>query len=230
MATANPFLGVGLYTIPEAAVLLRVTPRRLRGWASGYTFRRAGESLRSEPIFRRDLQGLTEEEILTFADLIELRLIGMFRREGVRLSYIRDVAEWASKHFQMAHPFAIRQFHTDGRRIFVEQEAKPRGPRILAEARSSQLVMDGPARLYFRQLEYEDDWVSRFWPLGKEGGVVLDPKRCFGKPIIARAGVPTLTLYQTVLAERSIERTAKWYDVRPSEVRAAVRYEKSLAA
>lgn len=43
------FVGVGLYTISEAAKLLRSNPRTIRRWMEGYDYRRNGEQTHSAP-------------------------------------------------------------------------------------------------------------------------------------------------------------------------------------
>ena len=59
--------------------------------------------------------------------------------------------------------------------------------------------------------------------------MILDPTRNFGKPVV-KEGVPTRVLARSYRAERSVERVAKWYDVAASSVRAAVDFERRLAA
>jgi hypothetical protein len=51
------YLGVGLYTMPEAARLLRVPVGKLRRWAQGYCL---AASQYSAPMFRRDYPELAE--------------------------------------------------------------------------------------------------------------------------------------------------------------------------
>jgi hypothetical protein len=42
--------------------------------------------------------------------------------------------------------------------------------------------------------------ITRWWPLGKQRSVVLDPQRSFGAPIASGSGIPTATL--VLAAER----------------------------
>ena len=75
-------LGVGLYTFADAAPLLNVPRRTLRGWAEGYA---SG----SAPLLPDGPHTDTGDRLLTFADLIELKFVALFRREGVTLPTIR---------------------------------------------------------------------------------------------------------------------------------------------
>jgi uncharacterized protein (DUF433 family) len=228
----NPYLGVGLYTIPEAARLLKVPARTLARWAEGYTFTYRDEKRFAAPLFRREHARLLEERILTFADLIEMMLIRMFSEHGVSMPTIRAAAAAAIREFGTGHPFATRRFHTDGKRLFLETRRDDSGPAVdsafLRELPSFQLVLDEVARPFFFKLDYDQDEVLRYWPLGRDKGVVLDPRRSFGKPIVSRFGVPTWVLNEMVQAGETRDRVASWYEVSPEAVDAAVEFEQSL--
>ena len=71
------FVGVGLYTISEAAKLLRSSPRTIRRWVEGYDYQRNGEKAHSAPLWRPDLS-IDDGVELSFRDLIELRFINAF--------------------------------------------------------------------------------------------------------------------------------------------------------
>jgi uncharacterized protein (DUF433 family) len=230
----NSYVGIGLYTISEAARLLRVPARKLRRWAEGYSFKAVGGSKRMEPLFERADPDLVDHSILSFTDLIELQMVRMFRDEGVSMQTIRAAARWAAREFGTNHPFAVKRFHTDGKRLFAEREYVPAGEvspqRFYQELPTCQLVLEDAAKQFFKKLDYEDEEVLHYWPLGRDRGVVLDPERSFGKPIDHESGVPTLVLYQMATAGESVESIARWYKVKPEAVTAAIDYEQTLAA
>lgn len=90
--------------------------------------------------------------------------------------------------------------------------------------------MDEVLAPYLRYLDYEPDTAARYWPLGKERSVVLDPQRSFGAPIVRR-GVPTSALAAAVRAEAGdVDKVARFYDVTRQEVSDAVEFEQRLAA
>ncbi|HZP82280.1 MAG TPA: DUF433 domain-containing protein [Chthonomonadaceae bacterium] len=230
----HPLLGVGLYTLPEAARLLQISPTKLRRWAEGYPFVSSGQRRTAEPIIRRDLQALDGEPVLTFNDLLELYMIKLFRDAGVSLQTIRAAAEQAARMYRTNHPFAIKRFETDGKRIFATlQEQGVEGvakPTLLQDLNLSQMVMDSIARPFFRRIEYREFEPLRYWPNGKDGHIVLDPQRAFGKPIDARSGVPTAVLYEMARGGEPVENIARWYDMDVEAVEEAVAYEVTLKA
>jgi len=148
---AHGYLGVGLYTLTDAARLLGVPAGKLRRWAQGYTF--AG-GRNAEPLFRRDYRELAEQGILTFQDLIELFLVNRFRQAGVGMPTIRKTAQWAAAQFRTNHPFAVKQFHTDGYRLFAEMETHQGGQgvsrRVIQELPACQYVLDQVTEPFFK--------------------------------------------------------------------------------
>ena len=100
--------------------------------------------------------------------------------------------------FKVAHPFCTNRFVTDGREIFVELHRET-GEPSLVEIVNRQAVFAQIIRPFLKGLEFADGTgLVRWWPLGEQRSVVLDPTRNFGRPIVARHGVPT-----EVLAARS---------------------------
>lgn len=234
MATAlasQSLLGIGVYSLPEAARLLKAPLYSVRRWANGYWYQ-AGDNVRvSQPVVGRQL-GPQRLDILTFLDLIELHFVVTFRKWGVKLTTIRKAAVEAARDFQTSHPFSVRQFDTDGSRIFSTLEAKERAAgapsELIKELGKAQLVFTDQVRPYFLNLDYGMEGAVRYWPLGRDRCVVLDPTRAFGKPIDAASGVPTWPLFQAFEGGESMRDIADWYQIPAETVACAVEYEKSL--
>src|SRR5205807_6254544 len=98
----------GLYTVSEAARLLRAPTGSIYRWAKGYSFRSKGVARRSAPLLERDYPELIAENILTFIDLVELKVVRDLSSLGVKLATIRRAAECLSDRYQTSHPFAIK--------------------------------------------------------------------------------------------------------------------------
>jgi uncharacterized protein (DUF433 family) len=162
------------------------------------------------PLIRREDPELVSQGLLTFADLMEILLIRRLREASVPLSTIREVAQEATTTLQTSHPFASWRFYTHRKRL-------PEAFRPVLEA-------------FAQQIDYTDDQISRYWPLGKERRVVLDPARAFGQPTDPLSAVPTAVLAGAYAAGEPIEEVARWYRVDPEAVRDAIAFEESLAA
>ena len=67
----------------------------------------------------------------------------------------------------------------------------------------------------------------RWWPMGKDIPIVVDPKHAYGAPSAVSASVTRATLFASFRANKSAEKVADWFGVTLDEVHAAVRFEQS---
>lgn len=222
------YLGTGIYSVAEAARLTRIPPSRIHRWLKGYKFHVDGDLHASPPVWRGQLPVLDGTFALGFLDLIELRFVDAFRKEGVSLHHIRLALDRARSILGVEHPFCSQKFRTDGRTIFMDIEDETEDAALL-DLVKSQYAFGAVLEPYLRDLEFESDQVARWWPLGRKREVVIDPARSFGQPIVARDSVPTSVLAKAAAIE-PIDAVARWYEVSPKTVRDAVFFEKSLAA
>jgi uncharacterized protein (DUF433 family) len=176
---------------------------------------------------------------LTFPEMLSLRLVRGFRNAGLGLPTIKRVAKRAAEDFGFDVPFVSRRFRTDGRKVFIELQAEqpandepaiPRQERELIEVLTGQKAFQEVVEpSLFANVEWDDDLASRWWPMGKERSVLLDPSVLFGAPRIANTSVPTAVLAAAVRTEggdpSALEAVADWYGVTPQDVRNAVSFE-----
>jgi DNA-binding transcriptional MerR regulator/uncharacterized protein (DUF433 family) len=220
VAAAGTYLGKGVYSIAEVARLVGAHPNKIRRWLAP-----------QDALVKRQFD--PADLVVGFAELMELHFIKMFRDQGVSLQAIRVAAKAAEKQFGVDYPFAVKRFDTDGRTIFSTLAKEADDKDLVEDLRKGQYVFSNIVRPFFRKLDYSSTAdVSHYWPLGKRGRIVLDPRRQFGQPIDSRTGTPTVALYSAVKAGKgqSVAMVAKWFDVSEATVRAAVEFEQSLAS
>jgi uncharacterized protein (DUF433 family) len=222
-------LGTGFYTVPEAARLLRLPSRTINRWLGGYSYISGGQQSRMPPLWTPELPAVDARLELGFRDLIELRFIQAFIQQKVDLRVIRRCLEMAREVVQDTRPFSTRRFKTDGRTIFLESLTADGGGEIL-DLRRGQYVIKSVLEQTFKDLDIEEGVVARWRPFQGRESIVIDPRRAFGQPIVAEAGVPTVALAEAVEAEGSVERVSRLYEVPLMAVRDAVRFENSLLA
>lgn len=214
-------LGIGIYAVPEAARLTGIPSARVRRWIRGYRFKARSGYRKSPPVVEGPLAGAA----LTFLDLLEIRVVDEFLNRGVRWTILRRAHENARRLLDMTHPFCSRRFKTDGREIFTQT-----GDADLVGLSESQRVFDSILAPYLEDVDFARGEPLRWWPLGRSRGIVIDPARGYGKPIVATSGVPTQVLAQAYATEGSYEKVAAWYEVAVAAVRSAVKYERRPAA
>ncbi|HEX8694693.1 MAG TPA: hypothetical protein VF746_19870 [Longimicrobium sp.] len=230
-------LGTGIYTPAEAAALIKAPAAEVRRWAFGYARRRGGARIEYDPLIKTRLPELEGRSALTFIELVELMYIKGFRRAGASWKLIHEAAAVAARIYQTEHPFAMRQFFADPSGIYALLREAHGGESLVRLVGHGQHTFDDLVRPYLGQLEFDPfDVPTRWWPLGKQGRVVVDPEVAFGSPIVAEVGIPTRVLAEALEAEtgydqeRALNRVSWLFKVPPRHVQTAVRFEEWLAA
>jgi len=224
------FIGLGLYTVPEASRLSHVSVGRIRLWLSGYTFTTMTGPHKSPPVVTSELPPIDGGLALTFLDLQEIRVVDAFLEAGVQWKTLR-LARIRAEEAIGPYPFSRGRFETDGRDIFYDMAPRTKSDGAFLNLVSHQTSFKRLVARFMVSLKFDEDGqASEWWPLGKNKLVVLNPKRSFGQPIVPREGVPTSILARSYYVERSYPRVAKWYDVSERAVHHAVEYEETLVA
>jgi uncharacterized protein (DUF433 family) len=222
-------LGIGYYTVPEAARLLGIASLNIRRWLSGYRYEINDTVVEMPPLWIPQLPASDHHIELGFRDLIELRFVKAFMDHGLGLKTIRHCLQYARECVEDDRPFSTRRFRTDGRTIFLESLRRT-GDDELLDLRSRQYVIKQVIERTFKDLDIDNDIVVRWRPYSGKESIVIDPQRAFGQPIANASGVPTIALADAVKAEKSFDRVSHLYDVDTSVIRDAVNFEKSLRA
>ena len=227
----NGLVGIGLYTVPEAARLTGVPYQSIRRWLLGYETGRGEATHDMPPVWQGQVPAIDRTVGLGFLDLMELRFVRAFRQHGVSLAVIRRTADRAREIFERDHPFTRARFLTDGRWIFAETIEETGEKRLLNLAKSQYAFHHVIKPSLYESVQFSDDDEAVTWfPMWPRKEVLVDPRRSFGRPIVAHGGVPTETLARAVEAEGSEQRVARWYDVPVEAVKAACAFERDLAA
>jgi uncharacterized protein (DUF433 family) len=226
----EPFLiGLGIYTVPEAARLTHVSEARIRRWLAGRPYPRAGVAHASGPLWRPELPRFDGKLELSFRDLIEVRFVDLFLEHGLSLQAIRRAITKAVQQFGLERPLSTQRFRTDGRSIFLEVVSEM-DEALLFDLKRNRYLFHRMVAPSFRDIDFDGGLPARWWPVPGRKGIVVDPKRSFGKPILADHGVPVAALADAYKVRRSFKLVGRDYDVPERAVRQAVDFQERLAA
>ncbi|MBI4582213.1 MAG: hypothetical protein HY718_21130 [Planctomycetes bacterium] len=229
MAQSNAgfrYTGTGIYTVGEAAKLSGVSTGRIRRWLRGYQFSSPGGVHQSPPVWQPQLPEIDGKLALGFLDLMEVRFVDAFLGLGVSWHTLRLAAAKARALFDSTHPFSTRRFKTDGRYVFAEVQNEAGEPALLELVRSQQYFYRIVAPC-LRGVDFDAEEPTRWWPMGRSRWIVIDPRRSFGQPIVAKSGVPTAVLARAAGAN-SIAEVSRWYQTDIKAVQMAIEYQKQL--
>jgi uncharacterized protein (DUF433 family) len=215
---SDTLLGCGIYTFSEAARLARVSVQRMRAWFQGWPDRLG-------PVIRP--AGGRASNLIGFLDLVDSVVMARLREYGVSMQYLRKVHLVLREALYVSRPFAQKNVLTDGRRVFLEL-ADEYGESSLKELLTRQQAFPAILQDYLQQIEHDPrTLIATRWHIHE--GVVIDPQREFGKPIVDAAGIPTAVIdaaYRANGADRDM--VADWYGVSPLDIDTAVVFEKYL--
>jgi uncharacterized protein (DUF433 family) len=216
--------GRGVYGHAEAARIVSLRPRRVHRWLAGYDWtatdgstRRSGPMLETHHVAR-----------VSFAELVELLFVSGFVKAGVPTRIVRRVHEEAAEEFQTPYPFTLKRFEHDGRSIIERVHVD--GVEYLIDRYRAQRLVEAVMLPLVRRLAYDKltKEARRFYPMGVDRPIVLDPRRSFGEASTVSRAVPTRVLAAAVAGGQTEQGAARWYGVTVEEAAAAVEYERDL--
>ena len=218
----------GFYTLGEAARLVGVPQRRIAYWV-------AGDRRHPYPVIDRDYPSGGPDQVVSFLDLMEIRFLDYFRRQGLSLQYLRKAASMMRAELDSKHPFAYycTEYLTDRKRIFVRLARS--GRSHISEILGKQLEMyDIIEASLAKGVRFDPKThVARRWRPEPQSYplVVVDPLHAFGQPVVGMRRIPTSALYRSWKAEGGdTRRVADIWDASVDDVRQAVDFEITLAA
>lgn len=233
--------GTGIYSVPEASRLIAVPNRDIRRWLFGYHYRKtpgdADSRVDIAPLWTTQLADQHfDEDVIGFRDLLELRFIREFMRNGISLRVVRRCLISARELYGVSHPMTLPRFMTDGKTIYAEAVSEEQNAASMVDLKSKQTVFKDIIKpSLYSGIEYDGNKARKWYPersTKRSSPIVIDPTRQFGVPIIEETGTPTSVLFASYLAEGSDLSaqlvTARVYEVTSKHVEAAVRFEENL--
>lgn len=230
MGDVHSLLDRPLYGLAQIDRILGLPGGTARRWIDGY--RRAGKSY--PPVIREQSTG---DDIATWGEFVETRLLAEYRDAGVPLIKMRPAVDVLRDQLNTAYPLASARtwLAVDGQELLLGVQESVGLDRELAlvVVRTGQgLLWTQPAEYFRASLEWtsEDDTAEPrlLRPVRDINEVVIDPLRGFGEPVVR--AVRTEVIAELVRAGDSPEMIAELYDLKRSVVDAAVRYELVRAA
>jgi uncharacterized protein (DUF433 family) len=225
-----------LYTLGWAAKFAGARPADVSRWVAGYRIRDKAWAPVTAPAVRDPDDG---QLYLTFHHLIEVWTVQRMRQpsnssDRLSLQKIRQAANAAQQHFNVAYPLADERLRWDGAGIFyatLGDEAVAGGLLELSK-RSGQLAWSSLVEEGLKRIDYLEQRAIRLWPLGRDRRIVLDPQFRFGWPTVAKdhksTGIPADTVAEMVAAGESERDAASAYQIEVAAVTDAVDYFKGL--
>ncbi|MDR6807605.1 uncharacterized protein (DUF433 family) [Dyadobacter sp. BE34] len=214
-------VGTGIYTLPDISYILHLPTGKVRKWMHEYWQLRFSSS--AESGFSH---GSGKELVTNFLTLIEFFTFYQLRQEGVSAQKIVKAHQILAKTFRTKYPFAKSSLLTDGERVLFNGDAG----NIIQADETLQINIKEAIEPFCKKVEFnDDDMVKRFYPLGKDHSIVIDPKRQFGQPVIGDTNILAETIYNLHRGGESIDTISSLYSLTVGQVNDVINYYRRAA-
>jgi len=173
-----------------------------------------------------------ERRLFSFKNLVECYVLNGLREiHGVRVSRIHHALSYLRRKFPTKHPLADYELKTDGRWIFFWDKGTPLNVSLEGQVGIAPIL-----NTYLRRVER--DWQAGQWVLypftrlrqmrtvGEHPKVIaMNPKVCFGMPVLLGTRITTATLASRFLGGDSVPVLANSYGRPEEEVAEAIFWE-----
>ena len=218
------------YYLADVSRLVGISKGRISRYLRGYDFQSSLKgniyNRHKEPII---IDASTTGSYASFLDLIDLIYIKEFLKRGFTLQYLRKALKEAEEYLGTPH-FARSVFFTSGNDIIYKI---PSDGSLIALLTGGQIGISNVVEIFWDKLDFERvsefGYARRWFPKGKNGGIVIDPQISFGKPTLIGTGIATQNIYDLYLGEGEVEDPVrKWFNIPITEIKTAVQFEQSL--
>jgi len=216
-----------VYKPLEAAKLIGISSQRIKRWISGYNYKSDGKIKTQPPLWNRKYSEF-EDCYLGFQDLIEIRFVEAFVRAGLSPHAVRKLLNKARDIVDSEYPLSTHQFKTDGKTIFLEVWETDDAKAI--DVRSGQHAFHSIIRPSFRDLEFNENTVTKWYVAGRNKKLEIDPDKAFGQPVIENTSIPTARLFEAFQAEGNAKSVARQFEISLAAVRHAIEFETKMAS
>jgi len=215
-------LGNGIYTMPDLALILGLSQPKVRRWMNEYW---NTEFLDKKG--KKYSTGEGQSKVTDFKTLIEFFVFYQLREMNIGVKKIFDAHARISSQLKTQYPFASVEILANKKDIFysLSEEASVNANK------TQQIGFKVLIESFCKKIEFSNDKIAeRFYPLGKEKSVVVDPSHQFGQPTINGTNILAETIYSMYQSGEKQEIIGILYDLTSKQIDDAIAFHKQKAA
>jgi len=220
----------GIYTLPDAARILRLPLPKLRRWLQAKDITDMSPK-NDQTLFGLSLAGVTGkglERNINFWSMVELFTIYQLRNQGISFSRIRRDREELLERYHCDYPFALQGFVTDGKQIGLELTDES----LLILGDQGQTLLNKLVTDFFQKVDFDASTrlARRYFPVGRDKPIVVDPRISFGRPTVKGTAIATETLKSLFNGGDDVSFIAAQFELDDQVVEDAILFESNQAA
>jgi len=210
-------IGEGIYTAPDISRIFKIPYPKIKYWFRYYIRNKLFHSIGYRYYFP-----IKDTIAVNFLSLIEMYIFFTLKERNIKTSYIVKMHTQMSKYLNTPYPFASQDFYISGRQVYFEQT----GSLIEASDINQKFIL-GFVNQFVEKIKFGDKRLARkFYPLGRNKSVVLNPENQCGQPTIDGTSILTDTLFEYYKGKESIETIANLFELSIENVRDAIEFHQ----
>ena len=223
--TSNKWRTRPVYTISQTAKLADVHPNTVHRWLYGED----SASTKMRPVFGRKDKSKENLAEVSFLQLAEIVVVSRFRQRKIKLDTLRQAHAYACSVLSLEYPFAWLNLKTDGVHVFSDFEKSHPDASLLTLDKKGQLTLPGNVIKALELFDYEEEFAARWYPIGRNVPIVIDPRYGAGRPTIPDRRLPIAVIYNRWKSGENIGFIASEYSLKPSLVETTLQYAENYA-
>lgn len=210
-------IGEGIYTARDIATILNVPRNKVSYWMSKYVREKF-------PAITGYVYNFEQEKgiYVNFKSFLQIYVFNELKQRGHSNKKILEMYSFISRKYKTKYPFALKKILSVGSELMLEEKEDIFNAKF--QLSFKKILSD-----YIDKIEFDNDGSAiRYYPLGKERTIVVDPSIQFGSPVIKGTRVNADILVELYENGEEINAIAKMYEISIDNVNDAIEF--SMAA
>ncbi len=216
-------VGHGIYTMSDIAHLLGFPRARVSRYLKNYWDESSSSQL-FEDSYTWKSGSHPKEKAVNFYVLMELYTLFQLQIMGVSARRVVESRTHICEETGWQYPFATSSVLSDGKNIWYQfQDA------IVNANGSRQTTFISMMQDFSQKIDFDEQFVAaRFYPMGRDKNIVIDPNRQFGKPVVKGANVATEIIFALFESGESENAIATHYEISIQSVQDAILFHQNM--
>lgn len=220
MDTAKATIGEGIYSAKDMSEILRIPLRRCRYWFQAYLKDKLS-SITGYQYHFSDVDGV----FVNFKTLLQLYVFEELRKRGHNTKSIIEAYSLLSKRYGTPYPFTSENIISSGKDILFEENDMYISANTKLQVNLLEIV-----KPFSVKIDFDNNGVAtKFYPIGRDKNIVIDPKIQFGSPVFNGTRLNTKVIYDLHLAGEEHEVISNIYNISTSHIQDAIEFYSDAA-
>ena len=159
-------IGTGIYMPSDIAQILGIDVNKVRRWLNNYF---------SEHIEKENGQIFTN-----FWAMIDLYVFNTLIEKGIKRRYVKQLYDFMKQKLNLEYPFATNKVYVLNKQLYTELND------FIIDGQIAGVIKEFVVP-FWEKVEFENDIAQKYYPLGKDRYIVVDPEIQFERASVVNA-------------------------------------------